>query len=411
MATMASLMRSGKAIIALGMLLGAMVPIGASAAAPAGKLSPSSVTFGSQNPEGPYPPQAVTISNSGDAPLVISNITIENSSGSDFTQSNNCYPYPRSLAPGESCSISVGFFPGAYGVRQGSLLVYDNAADSPQRAHLTGYAYPFKAMYTLDGYGGLHPASAVSPYMPGGGYWPGWKIARAAVLLSDASGGYTLDGFGGLHAFGAAPSPKPAPYFGWDIARDVVLLPGSTSHSAPGYVLDGFGGVHPFGGAPAVWGGPFWRGWDIAHRMKLLPDGSGGYVLDGFGGLHPFAVGSHALPLQPATAYWRNWNIARDFDLFSNSTATTPAGFTLDGYGGIHSFGFVANGPIGAGGYWPGQDLAVSVRLNPTSTTATPFGWTMESWGGFHSCNGGQDIPQGAYWPNWSIAVDFVVVR
>jgi hypothetical protein len=407
-------MKVVKTIVALAVLLVAVIPSRAMAAAPAAGVSPSSVTFGSQNPEGPYPPQTVTLTNSGDAPLVISNMTIENpsaSSGSDFTQNNNCYPYPRTLAPNESCMINVGFFPGEYGVRQGTLLIFDNAADSAQRVPLTGYAYPFKAMYTLDAFGGLHPASALSPAMSGGAYWPGWKIARAAALLSDASGGYTLDGFGGLHAFGAAPPAIGAPYFGWDIARDVVLLPGSSSTTASGYVLDGWGGLHPFGIAPAVTGAPYWPAFDIAKRVKLLPDGSGGYVLDGYGGLHPFGVGTNAAPRAITdAAYWSGWNIAHDFDLFSNSTPSTAAGFTLDGFGGVHKFGFAPNGPVGAGGYWPGSRIARSIRLNPTSSTATPFGWTMEARGGFHAFDGGQSLPQAAYW-NSDIAVELVVVR
>ena len=94
------------------------------------------------------------------------------------------------------------------------------------------------------------------------------------MLLSDASGGYTLDGYGGLHPFGAAPAPINAAYFGWDIARDVVLLPGSTTKSASGYVLDGWGGLHPFGAAPAPTGVAYWPNFDIAKRVKLLPDGS-----------------------------------------------------------------------------------------------------------------------------------------
>lgn len=407
-------MKVVKAVVALAVLLLASIPTSATAAAPAASLAPSSIVFGSQNPEGPFPPQSVTVTNSGDAPLVISSITIENpaaGSGSDFTQSNNCYPFPRTLAPNESCLVTVGFFPGEFGVRQGALLIFDNGADSPQRVPLTGYAYPFKAMYTLDGFGGLHPASAVSPVMPGGAYWRGWRIARAAVLLSDASGGYTLDGFGGLHPFGSAPAPTGASYFTSDIARDVVLLPGSTSQAASGYVLDGFGGLHPFGTAPAAAGAAYWPLFDIAKRVKLLPDGSGGYVLDGWGGLHPFAVGTNVAPRAITdAAYWPSWSIAQDFDLFSNSTPTTVAGFTLDGFGGVHTFGFVANGPVGPGGYWPGWQIARSIRLNPTSSTATPFGWTMEGRGGFHSFDGGQSVPQAAYW-NADLAVELVVVR
>jgi len=407
-------MKPVKAIVALALVLVAGLPTSATAAAPAASLSSSSLVFGTQNPAGPYPPQSVTVTNSGTAPLVIANITIDNpatSSGSDFTQNNSCFPYPRTLVPSESCLINVGFFPGEYGARQGDLLIFDNAADSPQRVSLTGLAYPFKAMYTLDAFGGLHPASALSPPMVGGGYWPGWKIARAAALLSDASGGYTLDGYGGLHPFGTAPAPTNAAYFGWDIARDVVLLPGSTLTSASGYVLDGWGGLHPFGAAPPPAGAAYWPQFDIAKRVKLLPDGSGGYVLDGWGGLHPFAVGNNAAPRGITdTAYWPHWNIAQDFDLFSNSTPTTASGFTLDGFGGVHPFGFAVNGPVGSGGYWPGWNIARSIRLNPNSTTATPFGWTMEGLGGFHPFDWGPAVPQAAYW-NWDVAVELVVVR
>lgn len=402
--------RNSALLIALFVL--AAAPITASAGNPAAHLSAGSVTFGESNPVGPYPAQVVSVSNTGDATLVISNISIDNAPGaSDYSQSNSCYPFPRSLVPGESCSINVGFFPDSFGVRQGSLSISDNAAGSPQRVALTGFAYPFRAMYTLDAYGGLHPASATSPPMPGGGYWLGWKIARAAALLSDASGGYTLDGYGGLHPFGAAPAPAGAAYFGWDIARDVVVMPGSSSRSAGGYVLDGYGGLHPFGGAPAVHGGGYWPGWDIARKVKLLPDGTGGYVMDSWGGLHPFAVATNPLPRTITdAAYWPNWKIARDFDLFSNSTGTTAAGFTLDGFGGVHPFGFAPSGPTFAGGYWGGWDIARTVRINPSSTTASPFGWVMEGFGGFHAFNGGQDTPQAAYW-NADLAVELVVVR
>src|SRR5256714_9110578 len=92
-------------------------------------------------------------------------------------------------------------------------------------------------MAPLGGLGGLHPASGVSPPMPGGGYWRGWKIARAAVLLSDASGGYTLDGWGGLHPFGAAPAATGAAYFGWGHrprrrpASRIILLTRSRLHT------------------------------------------------------------------------------------------------------------------------------------------------------------------------------------
>ena len=406
-------MKLVRTVLVAALMLSGGIPGWAAAAAPTVRLTPSALTFGRENPEGPYPPQSATVRNNGDSPLVIANIEVENPSpslGNDFTQTNNCYPFPRTLVAGESCTIQVGFFPGQFGLRQGAIIIRDNAPDNPQRLPLSGYSYPFKAMYTLDGFGGLHPDNPLSPPMAGGGYWPGWRIARAAVLLSDASGGYTLDGWGGLHAFGTAPPPSAAPYFGWDIARDVALLPGSTSTNAAGYVLDGWGGLHAFGGAPTVTGAPYWRAWDIAKRVKLLPDGSGGYVLDGWGALHPFGVGAHTPPRGITdSAYWPNWSIARDFDLFSNSTGSTSAGFTLDGFGGAHPFGFARNGPVPTGPYW-GWDIARSIRLNPTSTTANPLGWKLEGFGGIHAFDASDALPAGPYW-GWDIAVEFVAVR
>lgn len=59
-------------------------------------------------------------------------------------------------------------------------------------------------------------------------------------------GYYVLDGFGGVHAGGGAPViSAPTPYFGFDIAKDIVYVPPGSGAGAGGYlVLDGFGGVH-----------------------------------------------------------------------------------------------------------------------------------------------------------------------
>ncbi|HEY0408682.1 MAG TPA: hypothetical protein VGE42_00285, partial [Candidatus Dormibacteraeota bacterium] len=57
-----------------------------------------------------------------------------------------------------------------------------------------------------------------------------------------------------------------------------------------GYVLDGWGGVHPFGAAPPLATTTYWRGWDIARGLAVLPGGGGGYVVDGWGGFHPIGT-------------------------------------------------------------------------------------------------------------------------
>jgi hypothetical protein len=197
---------------------------------------------------------------------------------------------------------------------------------------------------------------------------------------------------------------------GWDIARDLALLPTSTPTQPQGYTLDGLGGIHQFGGAPVVRASAYWS-IDIARRMALLSDGTGGYVMDGYGGLHPFAVGNNPMP--PAIsnfAYWPGWNIARDLVLVPGSTAASVAGATLDGYGNVHPFGSAsgAGGIVSGVAYWSGWDIARSVRLSPASTATQLQGWTLDGYGGLHAFGGAPNAPMSAYW-NWDIAVGVTI--
>ena len=69
-------MKPLKTVLALVLVLTAGgIPGGALAAIPAAGVTPSSLTFGAANPEPPYPAQTITFTNTGDASLVISNIT------------------------------------------------------------------------------------------------------------------------------------------------------------------------------------------------------------------------------------------------------------------------------------------------------------------------------------------------
>jgi hypothetical protein len=69
-----------------------------------------------------------------------------------------------------------------------------------------------------------------------------------AASFAQQTGYYVLDGFGGVHAGGGAPAVFPqTPYFGFDIAKDIVYVPdGNLEHDGI-LVLDGFGGVHAGG--------------------------------------------------------------------------------------------------------------------------------------------------------------------
>ncbi len=100
-------------------------------AAPTATLSPTSLTFASQNVGSTSAAQTITLTNGGTAALTISSIA----PSGDYAQTNTC---GASLAASATCTISVTFTPTAAGTRTGTITVTDNAAGSPQTASLTG---------------------------------------------------------------------------------------------------------------------------------------------------------------------------------------------------------------------------------------------------------------------------------
>jgi hypothetical protein len=107
-------------------------------AGPTVSLSPSSLSFGSQLVGSTSAAQSVTLTNSGNAGLSISNIALGGTNAGDFAQTNTCPSGSTTLAAGASCSISVTFAPSAAGTRSASLQITDNASGSPQSVALSG---------------------------------------------------------------------------------------------------------------------------------------------------------------------------------------------------------------------------------------------------------------------------------
>ena len=99
--------------------------------APAVQLSTTSLSFPSQTVNVTSATQPVTLTNTGNVALTISQIT----PSGDFGETNNC---PASLAANANCTISVTFTPTATGTRTGTITINDDAADSPQTVNLTG---------------------------------------------------------------------------------------------------------------------------------------------------------------------------------------------------------------------------------------------------------------------------------
>jgi len=112
-----------------------LVPITGGAIAPAIQISPGSLNFAAETVGIPAAAQTVILTNTGNGPLAISNISLTGANIADFNQTNNC---PPSLGNGIPCTLSVTFIPTAGGNRTASINIVDNAPGNPHSVPLTG---------------------------------------------------------------------------------------------------------------------------------------------------------------------------------------------------------------------------------------------------------------------------------
>lgn len=103
---------------------------------PNAALSGNSLNFAAQQVGTTSTAQTLTLNNTGDGQLIITNVTVSG----DFSQSNAC---GNTVAAGASCTFSVTFAPTSSGSRTGSLTIMDNANGSPQAVSLAGSATDF----------------------------------------------------------------------------------------------------------------------------------------------------------------------------------------------------------------------------------------------------------------------------
>jgi sugar lactone lactonase YvrE len=106
------------------------------AAAPAATLTPAALSY-SATTGATSAAQNATLTNTGNAPLTITGISLTGTNSAVFASTNIC---GASLATGASCNIAVTFAPTATGTETATLTVNDNAAGSPQTISLTGTA-------------------------------------------------------------------------------------------------------------------------------------------------------------------------------------------------------------------------------------------------------------------------------
>lgn len=107
---------------------------------PVAGFSPSNLTFGSQYVGTSSNPQAVTVSNSGNADLTISAMSFSGANAGDFSYTASALPI--TVAPGSSTTVSVTFTPasGAAGTRTATLSFTDNDSYDPNSVAVSGTA-------------------------------------------------------------------------------------------------------------------------------------------------------------------------------------------------------------------------------------------------------------------------------
>jgi acid phosphatase type 7 len=116
---------------AFGVTLGILFCFNSPAAAQTVSVSPTSLSFGSDQLGVTTSSKKITISNTGGSPVSITSITISG----DFSRTTTC---GSSLAVAAQCTISVKFTPTAIGSRTGQVTITDNATGSPQVVSLKG---------------------------------------------------------------------------------------------------------------------------------------------------------------------------------------------------------------------------------------------------------------------------------
>jgi hypothetical protein len=85
-------------------------------------------------------PQPFGLTNTGESPLVISNMTVVGPNSADFPLSGTAACTSSALAPKTSCALEIEFNPSTTGYETAMVSVTDNAPGSPQEFELLGAA-------------------------------------------------------------------------------------------------------------------------------------------------------------------------------------------------------------------------------------------------------------------------------
>jgi hypothetical protein len=181
------------------------VPLTGTGTAPLADAAPAALDFGSRPQGTTSSAAAVTLINSGNAPLTITGLKFSGANSSDFSpKSDNCPIAPNALPAGASCVVSIVFSPNGTGARSAQLNFTDDSNNHPgstQTIALTGTGTP------------AAPLAAILPTSHDFGAVNVGTATGAAILTLTNSGNQTLQVSGvqingnSDFTFTAAPAP------------------------------------------------------------------------------------------------------------------------------------------------------------------------------------------------------------
>jgi hypothetical protein len=110
-------------------------------------LSPAAINFGSEPLNVTSTAQSTTLTNDSVSPITIGTVQLSGANRADFqTPTNSCAG--TVLTPGSTCTVGASFTPSALGNRIATLIITDDAADSPLSVGLAGTGVDFSVTAT-----------------------------------------------------------------------------------------------------------------------------------------------------------------------------------------------------------------------------------------------------------------------
>lgn len=192
---------------------------------PAISLNATSLSFTSQVLGSTSANQAVTVGNSGTAPLTLSSLVLTGAAAADFTRGGTCTS-PGTVVVGGSCTVAFTFTPGAVGARSATLTLGSDASNGA-------------AVLALSGNGAAAPAPAVG-LSPGSLAFGNQTVgvassARSVTLSNSGSGALAISGISATAPFGVTHTCGASLAAGASCTLSVSFTP-SASGAASGSV-------------------------------------------------------------------------------------------------------------------------------------------------------------------------------